>query len=41
MKTFQGFIIWGNGTKYIEDILKIIRNNTNISIRKIFKKTKY
>lgn len=38
MKTFQGFIIWGNGTKYIEDILKIIRNNTNISIRKIFKK---
>ncbi len=38
MKTFQGFIIWGHGSKYIEYILKIIRNNNNLSILKIFKK---
>jgi len=38
MKTFQGFIIWGNGTKYIEEILSIIREYPNIEIKKIFKK---
>lgn len=38
MKTFQGFIIWGHGMKYIEEILSIIRNTKNIEIKKIFKK---
>jgi len=38
MKTFQGFILWGHASKYIEEILKIIRDYPNIQIKKILKK---
>jgi len=40
MKTFQGFIIWGHGCKYIEEILNIIRSYPDIEIKKIFKRKK-